>query len=247
MRVRADRIDIEKVRHTKFAEAEFEAAARKFFEEREGVALIFDFVVAEREDFVEHCAPEIRSLAKQRIADDIEIGVAGETESEAKGGASGLFKIYQEFGGIVQANAGVERHDARCGLLVVWAETVRTTVESGEIGMRLEDEVRLTGEPESSALEVREHSLGRVIRRRIGEIGGRGSVDFGRGLRRLRRLGCGLLTVGRKCVDKYQNESEREAEARGLTPFRVEELQVQFDGLNVICCKRVALPSPFDA
>ena len=55
MSVGADGIDVEEVGHAELAEAEFEAAARKFVEEREESALVLDFIFAEREDFVESC------------------------------------------------------------------------------------------------------------------------------------------------------------------------------------------------
>ncbi len=45
------------------------------------VALVLDFVVAEREDFVDHAAAEIRGFAQERIAHDVEIGVAGQAEA----------------------------------------------------------------------------------------------------------------------------------------------------------------------
>ena len=119
VRVGADGIDVEEIRHAELAEADFETAARQFVEQREVAALVLDFVFAERDDGMDHGAAEIGSLAQQGIAHDVEIGIAGEAEAEAERGATCLFDVDQNLGGVVEAHAGVERHHARGGLLVV--------------------------------------------------------------------------------------------------------------------------------
>jgi len=77
VRVGADGVDVKEIRHTEFAEAEFETAPREFVEEGEESALVLDFVLAEGEDFVNHGATEVGRFAQQGVADDIEVGVAG--------------------------------------------------------------------------------------------------------------------------------------------------------------------------
>ena len=107
--VGADGVYVEEIGQGELAEAEFEAAARKFFEEGEKAALVFDFIFAQGKDFVNHGAAQVRRFAQERVADDIEIGIAGEAEAQAECGSASFFEIDQKFGGIVQANAGVKR------------------------------------------------------------------------------------------------------------------------------------------
>ena len=171
--VGANGIEVEKVGHAEFAEAEFEAAARKFVEERQEAALVFDFVFAEGEDFVDHGAADIRRLAEKRVADDIEIGVAGQAETEAESGATSFFEVKKKLSGTVETNARVEGEDTRGGFFVVWGEAVRAAIKSAERRVRLKNEIGLTGEPEASAFEVREHGLGGIWR------GGGIKVGFG--------------------------------------------------------------------
>ena len=64
VRVGAGGVHVEEVRNTEFADAEFEPAARKFFEKREEVAFVLNFIVAEGEDMVELGAPQIYGLAE---------------------------------------------------------------------------------------------------------------------------------------------------------------------------------------
>ena len=187
VRIGAHRIDVEEVGHAELAEAEFETAARQFVEEREPGALVLDFIFAEREDLMDHAPAEIGCLAQERVAHDIQIGVAGEAEALSESGATCFFNVHQQFGGVVQAHTGVERHYAGSGFLVVRAKAVRAAVERRKIGMGLKNEVGLTGEPEARVLEMREHGLGAVVGRRV-----RGIVDRERRLRR--RSGSSLGT-----------------------------------------------------
>src|SRR5260370_42056825 len=80
--------------------------------------------------------------------------------------AASFFNISQNLGRIVKPRAGVERQDSRGGFLIVRAEAVLPAVSSVKVGVSLEDEVHLPGEPEARVLEMREH--------RFGIIGGRG-------------------------------------------------------------------------
>src|ERR1700676_2436276 len=61
---------------------------------------------------------------------------------------------------MIEADAGVERHDSRGGFLIVWTEAVRPAIVGVKVGMSLEDEVDLTGKPEARVLEMREHRFG---------------------------------------------------------------------------------------
>jgi len=171
--VGADGIEVEKVGHAEFAEAEFEAAARELVEERQEATLVFDFVFAEGEDFVNHGAADIGRLAEKRVADDIEIGVAGQAETEAESGATSFFEVKKKLSGTVETNARVEGEDTRGGFFVVWGEAVRAAIKSAERRVRLKNEIGLTGEPEASAFEVREHGFGGIWR------GGGIKVGFG--------------------------------------------------------------------
>ena len=119
MSVGADRIDVEEIGNTELAEAEFEAAARQFIEEREEGALVLDFVFAEREDRVNHAATQIRVVAQQWIAHDVEIGVSGQAEALGEGCAARLFYVDENLRGVVETHAGIERHHAGSGFLVV--------------------------------------------------------------------------------------------------------------------------------
>src|ERR1700676_1582806 len=84
---------------------------------------------------------------------------------------------------MIEADAGVERHDSRGGFLIAWTEAVRPAVVGVKIGMSLKDEVDLPGEPEPRVLEMREHRfgigsggrvvgcLGRIVRTCRGSVG----------------------------------------------------------------------------
>ena len=102
MSVGSDGIDVEEIGHAEFAEAEFEAAARELVEKGQETSLVFDFVFAEREYFMDHAATEIRLFAQAGIADDVEIGVAGESEALGESGSASFFDIYQNFSGVIE-------------------------------------------------------------------------------------------------------------------------------------------------
>src|SRR6202521_6092191 len=84
---------------------------------------------------------------------------------------------------MIEADAGVERHDSRGGFLIVWTEAVRPAIVGVKVGMSLKDEVDLPGEPEPRVLEMREHRfgigsggrvvgcLGRIVRTCRGSVG----------------------------------------------------------------------------
>ena len=179
MSVGADGVYVEEIGHGELAKAEFKAAARQFFEQREITPLVFDFILAQGKDFVNHGAPEVRRFAQQRIADDVEVRIAGKTETGAECSSASLFDIDQKLGGIVEAHSGVERHDAGSGFFIVGTQTVRAAIGGMERRMSLENEVRLPGEPETCVLEMGKHCFGVVSRRRIGRVG----CGLGDGLR----------------------------------------------------------------
>src|SRR6202043_3825946 len=107
-------------------------------------ALVLDFLLAEREFPVNHAPTAIGSLAQQRIAHDVEIGVARQAETGGESGASRLFDVDEQFGGVAEAHSGVQSHQARGGFFIARAETMRAAVESAEIGVGLKDEIGLT-------------------------------------------------------------------------------------------------------
>src|ERR1019366_10118031 len=98
-------------------------------------------------------------FAQRRIAHNVQVGVSRKAKALSKRRAACLLDINQKFGGSVEPHTGVKRHHAGGGLFIVRAEAVRPAVVGVEIGMGLEDEVRLSREPESSALEMRKHRL----------------------------------------------------------------------------------------
>ncbi len=104
----ADGVYVEEVGQSELAEAEFQTAAREFFEEGKEAAIVFDFVFAQSKHLVNHGAAQVRGFAQKGIADDIEIGIAGKAETLTEGGSAGFFQIDQKFGGIVEAYAAVE-------------------------------------------------------------------------------------------------------------------------------------------
>jgi len=83
----------------------------------------------------ESCRAQVRGFAEERIAHDIEIGIAGEAEAGAESGAAGFFDVDEKFGGIVEAYAGVEGHDAGRRFLVVGAKAMGAAVVGRERGM----------------------------------------------------------------------------------------------------------------
>src|SRR5579863_9968603 len=114
-----------------------------------------------------HATAKIGSLAEQRIADDVEVGVAGQAEALAQGRPAGLFGIYQQFRGIVDPDSGVESEDAGRGFFVMRIETVRPAVKRVKLRVSLNDPVGLSGKPEARVLEMRQHGLGALVGRRI--------------------------------------------------------------------------------
>src|ERR1700732_698673 len=90
---------------------------------------------------------------------------------------------------MIEADAGVERHDSRGGFLILWTEAVRPAVVGVKVGMSLEDEVDLAGKPEARVLEMREHRFG---------IGSGGGGWGGSGRRGGRVVGC-LGRIVRTC------------------------------------------------
>ncbi len=138
---------------------------------------------------MKHAAGEIGSFAQQRIADDIEIGVTSQAEAGGEGGSACLFNIDQHLEGVVEAHAGIQRHQARGGFLITRTEAMRAAVGRVKVGMGLKNEVGLAGEPEARVLEMREHRFWALVRWRVGADRGRlGSP-----------LAAGLATAGGGC------------------------------------------------
>jgi len=111
---------------------------------------------------VDHAAAEIGRFAELRVAHDVEIGIAGEAEALAEGGAPGLFDVDQDLKGVVQAEARVEREDARSGFFITSAQAVRATIGGRKIGMRLEYKIGLAGKPVTAVRKVRKDRFGRL-------------------------------------------------------------------------------------
>src|SRR6202166_3962848 len=105
------------------------------------------------------------------MAHDVEMGIASQAETGGESGASRLFNVDEQFGGVAEARAGVQRHQARGCFFVTRAEAMRAAVERAEVGMRLKNEVGLTGEPEARVLEMREHRFYALVYWRVGRIG----------------------------------------------------------------------------
>src|SRR6202050_3179278 len=93
------------------------------------------------------------------MAYDVKIGIAGQSKTVAKGCSARLLNVNQNLGGVAHTDSGIESHHAGGRLLVMWAEAMRATVESRKIGMRLKNEVGLTGEPEARVLKMGKHRL----------------------------------------------------------------------------------------
>ena len=92
-----------------FAEAEFDAARRQLRETGKRTAIDFDFVFTEREHLVNHRTREVGRLAEIGITHDVEIDEARESQRIAQSAATGFLDIHQQFGGIVQLQAGEQR------------------------------------------------------------------------------------------------------------------------------------------
>src|SRR5208282_3159970 len=149
----------------------------------------------------------------------------------AERGSSGFFDIDQEFGGVIEAYAGVEREHARCGFFIIRAQTVLAAVVGVEGRMSLEDKIHLTGEPEAGILEVRKHGLSAVVGRICrGSGGGTGlgrRIEFRRGARVGRRL------LGQQWVRTYESEGQTESENLRSGAANRERAEVpEFEGKN---------------
>ena len=159
MRVAAHGIDVHEIRHAELAKANFQPSPREFVKQRERVAVVFDFVLAEGKNVMDHTPPEVRSFAQERIAYDVQIRISGQPKALAERGATRLFDIDQQFGRIVQSRPGVKRQHARRRLLVIRAQTVCATIGRGKWRKGLKDKIRLSGKPVAGVFEVREHRL----------------------------------------------------------------------------------------
>lgn len=106
-----------------------------------------------------HAAGEVRRFAKGRIANDVEIGVAGETEAGAESQATGFFDIGKKLKRVADAHAGVDGDYAGgCGL-ENGPQTVDAAIGGWKRRMELENEISLGGEPELRGSEVREEGF----------------------------------------------------------------------------------------
>jgi len=197
MRVRPNGILIEEIGHAELAEANLQAAARQLVKQRKKIPLVLNLILAQSEYFVDHAAPEVRRFAQRRIAHDVQVGIAGQSQAGAQRRAAGFFDIHQDLGGIVEPHAGVKRHHARRGFLIARAEAVLSAVGSVKVRVSLEDEIRLAGEPEARVLEMREHRFGIVIGGRAGRIV----------RRRRRRLSLSLRRLLRPQARRHERES----------------------------------------
>src|SRR5579864_8890797 len=64
MSVGSHRILVEEIDHAEFAETDFQATTGNFIEERKKAALVFDSVLAQRKDFMNHAASQVGSFAQ---------------------------------------------------------------------------------------------------------------------------------------------------------------------------------------
>lgn len=87
---------------------------------------------------MEYPAAEIQSLAERGVANNAEVGFAGESKTRGERRATGFLEIDKNLGGVVQPKSGIDGDQARRRFFVVRAQAVWAAVGGVEIGMSLE-------------------------------------------------------------------------------------------------------------
>ena len=105
MAVGADGVDVEVVGQAHLADVKFEAALGDLRGQREWRAVAVDQLVGEADGLVDLHAGDVGRGAEIGIADDVEIGEAGEAEGLADAAAAGGFDV-EDGVGVVAAGRG---------------------------------------------------------------------------------------------------------------------------------------------
>ncbi len=141
------------------------------------VAIGLDQFIREADGLVDAAAAQVGGSAETWIADNVQVGKTGDTESLPQSPSPGALHIKKQIGVVAQVavrlEPQVERLHQRRLVFARIVEAVRTLIARMEARLALEDCVRLAGDPVARRLTVRKH----------GQLGGRARIS--------RRCGCG--------------------------------------------------------
>src|SRR5271156_2452071 len=102
MAVAPDRIDVEEVRQSHFADAELEAANGDFRRQAQIAAVGVDHLVGQPDRLMNFSTRQVRRGAEVRIANDIEIRESGKTQRLAEAATGGALCIDDKVGVVAQ-------------------------------------------------------------------------------------------------------------------------------------------------
>ncbi len=208
-------VEIEEVGDAHAADPELDATDGERGGEREGGALGFDVGAGEADDLVELVAGHVGDGAKRGVADDVEVGEAGEAEGFGDAAAAGGFFVEDGVEGVagIFDDLVAEEEGADEGGLVFAAgeEGVGAGVGGVEGRVGLEDDVGLAGEEVTGGFDVGEEGDG---------AGGGGFGGVGFGGWRVR-----LLREAGVCCQRQRDEAQRGGHA----------LTMIADGLALSC------------
>src|SRR5271155_2084984 len=132
MAVAPDRIDVEEVRQSHFADAELEAANGDFRRQAQIAAVGIDHLVGQPDRLMNLSTRQVRRGAEIRITDDIEICESREAKGLAEAASTSAFSIDNEVGVVAQISMrlerGIKRTDERYFGFNRGQETVRSLV-----------------------------------------------------------------------------------------------------------------------
>lgn len=104
---------------------------------------------------MDEVAGEVDVLAQGRIPHDVEIGEGRNPESLPDSLAPGLFGIEDKLRPSLELDSRVQReHPGQCGLRNIALKAVRARIRRVKLPVSLEDEICLTGDPETIRDEV---------------------------------------------------------------------------------------------
>jgi len=164
--VGADGVDVEVVGEAHLAEVELEATLGNLRSQSERCAFAFDELVGEAEGLVNLNAGDVGLRAEVWVADDVEVGEAGETERLADAAAAGGFNVQDGVGVVpgVAVDLRSEEERSEQGSLVFASalEAVDSFVGRVEGAVALQDDIGLPGRQKAGGFRVRKDGQGWV-------------------------------------------------------------------------------------
>ena len=171
-------------------------------------------------------AREVGFGAEVGVADNVEVGEAGEAEGLAQAATAGAFEIDDEVGVVagvaVRLVAEEEGSDERGFVFARAVKAVCALIGRVKGRVRLEDDVRLAGDPPGSGFAVREHGglrsflcFGVLAICHLRCRHAQGGLCRGRGRKRRRKLGASADRAEHHAEDRRQLGQEKSPGGEG--------------------------------